>query len=82
MTWKPSEAKRPPMQWKPGPTAPRDGRPLLVRQDATLSLAVWSDDWRGWLCHSGGLDARDHNGDHIVIEKIDWWFDPETLTLE
>lgn len=47
-----------------------------------MSLAVWSDDWRGWLCRAGGFDARDHNGDYVVLEKIDLWFDPETLTLD
>jgi hypothetical protein len=67
------------MDWQPGETAPKDGRPLLVRKDACMSLAVWSDFWRGWLCHADGFDARDPNGEHVVIDRIEWWFDPDQL---
>lgn len=66
------------MKWRTD-DAPRDGRALLIKAAACMSVAVWSDEWKGWLCHADGFDARDHHGEHIVVAEIDAWFDPDQL---
>ena len=68
------------MAWKHGP-APKD-RPIFVRSAACVSVATWSDKWSGWLAHADGFDARDKNGDFIVIDAPDYWCDIPDVSTE
>lgn len=52
--------------------APKD-RPVFLRSAACVSVGVWSDEWQGWVAHADGFNARDQNGDTIVISKPDYW---------
>jgi hypothetical protein len=67
--------------WKAGDTAPKDCA-VLVRSAACVSVAVWSEEWKGWVAHADGFDARDPHGDIVVICAPDYWCEiPDELTV-
>ena len=66
--------------WQTGTSAPKD-RAVLVRSAACVSVALWSDEWAGWVAHADGFDARDHHGEMIVIGSPDYWCEIPELNL-
>lgn len=64
--------------WKAN-NAPKD-RAILVRSAACVSVALWSDEWHGWVAHADGHDARDARGDVVVIDAPDYWCEIPELT--
>lgn len=61
---------------------PRDSTPILIRSAACVSVATYSDAWNGWVAQADGHDARDANGDVIVIDRPDWWAPIEAIRFE
>lgn len=53
--------------------APSKRDPILVRSAACVSVAVWSDKYKGWVAQADGFNAHNHLGDVIVIDKPDYW---------
>ena len=56
--------------------------PIVIRTDACLTVAIWRDEWSGWVAMADGFDAHDSKGDVIVIDKPHYWFRVPDLEAE